>query len=85
LYCIDVELFLEKRAENERKNSAYSTALKPKTDETTRKQTKFTNYAIQCLSCTFNCQVIKSVRAFGTCSMQEEKEMCTHLDIKPHR
>jgi hypothetical protein len=32
------KFFLEKRAENERKNSAYRTALKPKTDETTRKK-----------------------------------------------
>jgi hypothetical protein len=36
--------FFEKRAENERKNRAYRTALKPKTDETTRKQNK--NYKL---------------------------------------
>jgi hypothetical protein len=35
---------LEKRAKKEGKNSAYRTALKPKTDETTRKQNK--NYKL---------------------------------------
>jgi len=37
---MDVELFLEKRTEDERKKSAHRRALKTKTDETTRKQNK---------------------------------------------